>query len=289
MYVFDDSRALRRARRTRAALSAARRVAAAAPHADGERARRARTRRRRRSRSGSRAPRRRRRRSRSSTRTGPIVRHIAGTHDENGEEIPNVPNAAGYNRVAWALDRDPPTPWRRVAKWDQGPSNGPPVPSGDVHGADAPRRRDVRTAHPRAARRARCVTPRTSVAAIASRPRCTASSRRSTTRSTGSTTCACSSRPRSPRSRTRRSRSARAPSLAEAQRIESSISSQPVNDQDDDFLEDLLRERVLTFVGDLSPGAPTGARCTEGTALRRESAAAASRDIARSSRATCGR
>ncbi len=57
--------------------------------------------------------------------------------------------------------------------------------------------------------------------------------------------------------------------LAQAQRVERTISSQPVNDQDDDFLEDLLRERVLTFVSDLSSGAPTAAQIAEGTALQR--------------------
>jgi hypothetical protein len=62
--------------------------------------------------------------------------------------------------------------------------------------------------------------------------------------------------------------------LAQAQRVETSISSQPVNDQDDDFLEDLLRERVLTFVSDLSPGAPTGPELAEGAALQRAGATA---------------
>ncbi len=59
--------------------------------------------------------------------------------------------------------------------------------------------------------------------------------------------------------------------LAEAQRVEGTISSQPVNDQDDDFLEDLLRERVLTFISDLGPGAPPPAQ------LARRSAAARGR------------
>ncbi len=62
--------------------------------------------------------------------------------------------------------------------------------------------------------------------------------------------------------------------LAEAQRVEGTISSQPVNDQDDDFLEDLLRERVLTFISDLGPGTPPPAQVSEGTALRREGDAA---------------
>jgi hypothetical protein len=62
--------------------------------------------------------------------------------------------------------------------------------------------------------------------------------------------------------------------LAEAKRVEGTISSQPVNDQDDDFLEDLLRERVLTFVYDLSPGTPTAAQLAEGAALQRQGASA---------------
>jgi hypothetical protein len=62
--------------------------------------------------------------------------------------------------------------------------------------------------------------------------------------------------------------------LAQAQRVENALSSQPVNDQDDDFLEDLLRERVLTFLSDLTPGAPPQAQLAEGAALRREGEAA---------------
>jgi hypothetical protein len=62
--------------------------------------------------------------------------------------------------------------------------------------------------------------------------------------------------------------------FAEAKRIEGTISSQPVNDQDNDFLEDLLRERVYAFIGNLSPGVPTGAQAVEGTALQREGTAA---------------
>ena len=39
----------------------------------------------------------------------------------------------------------------------------------------------------------------------------------------------------------------------------------------------MLRERVLTFLGDLSPGVPTAAQVAEGDALRRETAAALAR------------
>ncbi|MDP9106376.1 MAG: hypothetical protein M3N49_10650 [Candidatus Eremiobacteraeota bacterium] len=62
--------------------------------------------------------------------------------------------------------------------------------------------------------------------------------------------------------------------LADAKRIEGTLSSQPVNDQDNDFLEDLLRERVLSFIGYLSPGTPTAAQIAESTVLQREGATA---------------
>ncbi len=207
---------------------------------------------------------------------GTIVRRISGTHDENGEDDPNVPNAGGYNRVAWSLDRDPPAPWRRVAKWDQGPSNGSPLPSGEYtvrlrrDGATYVQRirvlRDARVASRadelRGDRFATAMYGELSSLDDAlnglDNVRVQLSPRIA---SIGDTALA------------QRMRAV----LAEAQRIESAISSQPLNDQDDDFLEDLLRERVLTFIGDLSPGAPTGAESVEGAALQREGAAALAR------------
>src|ERR1700737_845209 len=62
--------------------------------------------------------------------SGRVVRRIAGTRDEDGVDLPNVTNLAGYNRVVWSLDEEPPTPWRRIAKWNQGPETGTPVLSG---------------------------------------------------------------------------------------------------------------------------------------------------------------
>jgi photosystem II stability/assembly factor-like uncharacterized protein len=200
---------------------------------------------------------------------GTVVRHIAGTHDEDGEDVPNVTNVAGFNRVTWNLDRDPPAPWRRVAKWNRGPDEGPPVPSGlytvrmQRDGVSyAQTERVLRDPHLRTAadelagdRFAVLMYGRLSAldealngldnvrvqlpdriaaikdAALAERARAT---------------------------------------LEEAKRVEGTISSQPVNDQDDDFLEDLLRERVLTFLSDLSPGRPTAAQLAEGAVLQRE-------------------
>ncbi len=207
---------------------------------------------------------------------GVVVRHISGTHVENGEDVPNVPNAAGYNRLAWALDRDPPTPWRRVAMWDQGPSTGPPVPSGTytvrMHrdGTTSAQRirvlRDARVAS--AADEARGDRFQTAMYNDLSaldealngldNVRVQAPQRVASIKD-----AALADRARA--------------AAVSAERLESTISSQPVNDQDDDFLEDLLRERVLTFLSDLSPGTPTAAQLTEGAALHRETVAAVAR------------
>jgi len=206
---------------------------------------------------------------------GAVVRRIAGTRVERGASVPNVPNAAGYVRVVWNIAADPPVPWRRIARWDQGPDSGPPVPRGDYavrlrrdgatyvqHVRVLPRRGVTAADELRGYRFQRAMYGELSALddalngldnvrvqlapEVASMPDAALAAR------------------------------ARAV-LADAARLESSISSEPVNDQDDDFLEDLLRERVLTFVGDLSPGAPTGAELAEGASLQRDGVAALAR------------
>ena len=206
-------------------------------------------------------------------RAGRVVRRIAGTHDEGGEDVPNVTNLAGYNRIAWALDQEPPTPWRRIAAWDRGPDTGPPVPSGTYTV------RLVRDGR-RYERRIR-VLPDRRVASAADERRGDAFARAmygELSQLDEALNALDNLRLQLPE----RIAAAKDPALAgraravlaEAQRVEGTISSQPVNDQDDDFLEDLLRERVLTFISDLGPGAPPPAQVSEGTALRREGDAA---------------
>lgn len=200
---------------------------------------------------------------------GRVVRRIEGTHDEGGEDVPNVPNAAGYNRVDWALDEDPPTPWRRIAPWDRGPDTGVPVLSGTY---TVRLLRDGKTyAQTIVVLRDRRVT---SASDEARGYRIQTETYRELAALDDALNVLDNVRAQLPD----RIAASKDPALAEraravlaeAKRVEGTISSQPVNDQDDDFLEDLLRERVLTFSGNLSPGTPTAAQRTESAALQRE-------------------
>src|SRR5665213_2005217 len=204
---------------------------------------------------------------------GTVVRHIAGTHDEEGEDVPNVTNAAGYNRVAWNLDRDPPVPWRRIAKWDRGPDRGPPVASGVytvrmlrdgvtyVQRLTVLRDARVRSAADELRGDRFAVAMYGALSALDDALNGFDNVRvQLPDRIAAVKDAALAAQARA--------------LLDEAKRLEGTISSQPVNDQDDDFLEDLLRERVLTFVSTLSPGTPTAAQLAEGAALQREGQAA---------------
>lgn len=204
---------------------------------------------------------------------GMVVRRIAGTHPEDGEAIPDVANVAGYNRVAWRLDGTPPVPWRRVAEWDRGPDEGVPVLSGRytvrlvrdgrVYAQSLVVLRDRRTASARDERSGHAfqTTMYDELSALDDALNLLDNVRLQLGAEIGTLKDA---------SLAERARGV----LSEAQVVERTISSQPVNDQDDDFLEDLLRERVLTFLSDLTPGPPTGPQRAEGAALRREGAQA---------------
>jgi len=204
---------------------------------------------------------------------GTVVRRISGTHDEDGEDVPNVTNLAGYNRIAWDLTADAPTPWRRAARWDQGPNGGVPVPSGTytvrLHRDGATYTQILRVLRDRRV---------TSAADELRGYRFQAAMYAELSALDDALNALDNLRLQLPERIAKATDPALADRarrvLAEATQVEKMISSQPVNDQDDDFLEDLLRERVLTFLGDLSPGAPTAAQVAEGDALRREGDAA---------------
>ena len=59
----------------------------------------------------------------------------------------------------------------------------------------------------------------------------------------------------------------------QATTIEALLTSAPQNSQDDDFLEDLPRERLLTFIGSSSRSTPTSEQVREGHAIVQESGA----------------
>ncbi|GAC1572639.1 MAG: hypothetical protein NVS3B7_03410 [Candidatus Elarobacter sp.] len=207
--------------------------------------------------------------------SGRVVRHIAGSHDDGGVDVPNVSNETGYNRVEWKLDEDPPTPWRRIAPWDRGPEGGPPVLSGTytvrllrdgVTYAQTIRvRPDARIASRQDELRGHAFAATTAAALSALDGALNGLDNlrlQLPERIAGIKDPALAERARAV--------------LAQAQRIESTISSQPVNNQDNDFLEDLLRERVLTFYSNIAPGTQPQGLLTEGAVLQRESAQALS-------------
>ena len=48
------------------------------------------------------------------------------------------------------------------------------------------------------------------------------------------------------------------------------LTSSPVNDQDNDFLQDLLRERIMSLMGSANPATPPHAQVVEAESLARE-------------------
>ncbi|HTW85959.1 MAG TPA: hypothetical protein VMD91_17950 [Candidatus Sulfotelmatobacter sp.] len=204
--------------------------------------------------------------------SGRLVRRFAGTHDEDGDAVPNVPNAAGLNRVAWDLTETPPTPWRRVAAWDRGPDGGPAVLAGvytvRLHRDGRTYTQTIRVTSDVPADQAR--RGHAFVAAVTAELSALDDALNALDNVRLQTAGALPSLDGALAERARRTRD-------DAARLEATITSHPVNDQDDDFLEDLLRERVLTFLSDLGPGTPTQAEITEAAALRREGAAALDR------------
>jgi photosystem II stability/assembly factor-like uncharacterized protein len=207
---------------------------------------------------------------------GTVVRHISGTHDEDGEDVPNVTNLAGYNRIVWDLAEDAPTPWRRIAKWDRGPDSGVPVLSGTY---TVRLLRDGKTyaQQLRVLPDPRIGSPQSELRGYVFQRRMYAelSALDDALNGLDNVRVQIPERLASIKDPTLAGRARTV--LAEAKRLEDSISSQPVNDQDDDFLEDLLRERVLTFLSDLSPGTPTGPQYAEGAQLQHEGSAALAR------------
>jgi hypothetical protein len=204
---------------------------------------------------------------------GKVVRRIEGTHDDGGEDVPNVTNVAGYNRIDWSLDEDPPVPWRRTAPWNRGLDNGAAVLSGvytvrllrdgKTYAQKLVVRRDRRLGSPQDELRGYRL--QTAMVAELSAIDDALNGLDNVRVQLPDRIAAIKDAALADRARA---------VLAEAKRIEGTISSQPVNDQDNDFLEDLLRERVLSLNGYLSPGTPTAAQVAESTALQREGATA---------------
>ena len=204
--------------------------------------------------------------------SGRIVRRLAGTRDVDGVDVPVVGNVAGYNRVAWDLTGDPPTPWTRAPKWNRGPESGPDLAAGSyrvrlaVDGATVTQPLEIH-ADPRAAigdarRAVHLAYVRSLYGAIdridvalneLDNLRAQIPERLARIPTTANATAV-------------RARDALDAATQEA-RV---MSSYPLNGQDNDFLRDLLRERVQSLLASASTLAPTAEEHRESVALLRE-------------------
>ena len=203
---------------------------------------------------------------------GNVVRKLSGTHDVDDEEVPVVSNVAGYNRVTWDLSGEPPVRWNRAPKWNRGPDRGPDLLPGtyharlDVDGASyvqsieirpdprialAPSERNAHVAYVRKLYGALsqidvALNTLDNVADQLPHQFATLAARSDTT-------------------------AARAHDVLDMAAREAHVfSSYPINGQDNDFLRDLLRERIQSLLNNASPHVPTAEESREMTALLAE-------------------
>lgn len=209
---------------------------------------------------------------------GTLVRRLNG--DASGATASDdstttaATNVAGFNRVTWDLTSQPPVPWYRAPKWNRGPDSGADLMPGtytirlSVAGRRyrqpleiAPDPRAHRTPSERAAHVAyvRGLVDRLSRIDVALNAldnlqlqlpsRITALEKRATATATLA--------------------QARA-ALAQANRDASTLSSHPENGQDNDFLRDLLRERVQSLLAIATTLSPTAEQTRESASLEGE-------------------
>ncbi len=210
-------------------------------------------------------------------RHGALVRRLdsradAGTSNNGAGAA--ATNVAGFNRVIWDLTSQPPVPWYRAPKWNRGPESGADLMPAiytvrlSVDGRQyrqplivAPDLRAQRTIAEQTAHVAyvRGLVDRLSRIDIALNTLDNVQLQLPMRigllekRPTASATLA----------------QARA-ALAEANRDAYTLSSHPENGQDNDFLRDLLRERVQSLLGIASALSPTAEQTRESGVLERE-------------------
>jgi photosystem II stability/assembly factor-like uncharacterized protein len=203
---------------------------------------------------------------------GSIVRHLNGTHDVDDEDVPVVSNVAGFNRVAWDLTADPPVRWLRAPKWNRGPDNGADLLPGtyrvrlqvDDRSYEEPLelRADPRAAQG-PAQHAEHVAYVAQLYAELARIDAALNELDNIELQLPDRIAALAPAKPAVASQAR-------DALAEAQRESATLSSHPVNGQDNDFLRDLLRERVQSLIGIATTLSPTEPQRRESEALRAE-------------------
>jgi len=212
---------------------------------------------------------------------GTVVRHLSGTHEVDGADEPVVPNRAGINRIAWDGTNDPPTPWRRAPKWEAGPDSGTPVLSGMytvVLHRDATTVRsslklinDPRMVGSPTSERAGIAmldTLQTELSSIDDALNLLDNLKLQLPDRIASLK-------KSPANDALVTRSSAV--LGHIEGVVHGLTSSPVNDQDNDFLQDLLRERIMSLMGSANPATPPHAQLVEAESLAREYASAMTR------------
>lgn len=201
---------------------------------------------------------------------GKVVRRF-DTHDENGKNVPDLSNQAGYNRFSWDLTEDKPAGWDWSGAWNQFASGAVVVPGqytvvisvdgkrlrAPIHVEREPR--DTATLAMHAARYAlehrlyaqwsRINTALNSLSRVAYE----AEVRKKSLASAGNDALI-----------------AQLDVLkAHALDLQSSMTSNPKADQDDDFLMDLLRERLQSLIFTFDAfDAPSAAAMAESATLQ---------------------
>jgi hypothetical protein len=195
---------------------------------------------------------------------GRVVRTFSGTHDSDGKQVSNVPNAAGVNRIAWDLTSDAPVKWNSAPKWNRGPSQGPYVVPGTYEARLTLAGRTysqsvVVKADPRApwthqelvANRAFAVTLYDDFSTVDSDLNALDSIEKQLTerRAAAASNAGLVARIDTVR--------------ASLDNLHKALSSNPQGDQDNDFITDNLRERQQSLMGLISFAPPTAAQLSE--------------------------
>lgn len=207
--------------------------------------------------------------------SGRTIRHLAGLHDVDDRSIPVVPNQPGFNRAAWDLRADGPVPWARAPKWNRTPEQNVPVLSGTyavlLHrdgttlrstirvNADrrlVPTDRDEQRGHAYLTGLYAQLSQIDEALNVLDNLRLQLPARAKTIEAAAGD-AALVTRLRS--------------LSAQSDDIERTMTSQPDNSQDNDFLEDMPRERLMTLIGSASRSTPTNEQLREAAAIARES------------------
>ncbi len=212
---------------------------------------------------------------------GDVVRHVgtpdlARSHDgdSDSEHKNEITNVAGYNRVPWDLTGEPPVPWFRAPSWNRGPSSGASLLPGTyvvrltVDGHED-RQKLVIASDPRAQQtateRAAHVAYDKGLLGALSRIDVALNVLDNVQLELPNRIALLTKMPAA------RSLLASARATLDLANTEAAaLSSHPQNGQDDDFLRDVLRERVLTLMNVTSTLSPTAEQTRESAAILAE-------------------